>query len=144
MVRAENLILQKPLFQFVSAFNSFSLGQVVWEQYEKFAIPTIKNSTKALNKALDFVPTFSPEEAKDQLKFIKVLTSKVSSLRKTVVAENDDEFAQFKNATLAFFLVLDKIEIALEKAANQSDSTRAVFHHMTRFRKNPAIGKYLK
>lgn len=143
MVQAENLIIQRPLFQFITAFNNFSLGKVVWEQYQKFAIPTIENSTKALEQAVYVVPTFTPIEAANQHKTIRIVTSNVKSLRTLIEQEKDVEFLQFKDATLAFFRVLEQIEYELDKAANQEDSTRAVFHHMTRTRKNPAILKHL-
>lgn len=144
MVVAENLIIQRPLFQFITAFNNFSLGKIVWEQYQKFAIPTIENATIALEQSVYLIPTFTPEEAAKQEAIIQVLTSNVKNLRESIEGENDEEFAQFKNASLSFFCILDQIEKELYKAANQTDTTRAVFHHMTRSRKNPAFAKYIK
>lgn len=144
MLVAENLIIQRPLFQFVTAFNNFSLGKVVWEQYQKFAIPTIENAIKALEQAIYVIPTFTPDEATNQHRTIQIVTSKVKSLRTVLEDENEEQFRQFKNASLAFFAVLDQVEKELDKAASQADNTRSVFHHMTRTRKNPAIGKYLQ
>lgn len=143
MIIAENLIIQRPLFQFITTFNNFDLGKVVWEQYQKFAIPTIENSTKALEQAIYVIPTFTPVEAAKQHDTIRIVTSNINSLRAIIEKENDAEFLQFKNASLAFFTVLEQVEYELDKAANQTDSTRAVFHHMTRTRKNPAIIKHL-
>lgn len=141
---AENLILQRPLFQFITAFNNFSLGKVVWEQYQKFAIPTIENATLALEKAIDVIPAFTPEEANSQKEFIQAVTANVKPLLSAIEAEQSADFAQFRNASLAFFYVLDQIEKELTKAASQADSGRAAFHQLTRTRKNPAIRKYLK
>ncbi len=140
---AENLIIQRPLFQFITAFINFDLGKMVWDQYQKFAIPTIENSTKSMEMAVLEIPTFTPLEAANQYKTIQILTSKVRPLRSLVENENNEEFLQFKEASMAFFTVLEKIERELEKAANQADSTRSIFHYMTQSRKNPAIIKHL-
>ena len=144
MVQTENLIIQRPLFQFITAFNNFSLGKVVWEQYQKFAVPAIENATKGLEQAVYVIPTFTPLEAANQHKTIQIVTSNVKPLRKVIEEENNIEFLQFKDASLAFFAVLEQIEYELNKAANQADSTRAVFQHMTRTRRNPAIVKHLR
>jgi hypothetical protein len=144
MVVGENLVIQRPLFQFITAFSSFNLGKIVWDQYQKFAVPTIENATISLEQAVNLIPTFTPAEASSQKATIEVLTSSIKPLREFIENENDEEFAQFKNASLAFFYILEQIEKELDKAANQEDATRAVFHHMTRSRKNPAFGKYIK
>lgn len=144
MVTAENLIIQRPLFQFITAFNNFNLGKVVWEQYQKFAVPAIENAALSLEEAVSVIPTFTPEEAAKQKEVIGLLTAKVNPLRELIEVENGEDFAQFKNASMAFFHVLEQIEKELDKATSQSDTTRAVFHHMTLSRKNPAFNKYLK
>lgn len=143
MVQAENLIIQRPLFQFITTFNNFSLGKVVWDQYQKFAIPAIENATKSLQHAVYVIPTFTPVEADEQRKTIQILTSSIKPLRSIIEKEENEQFSQFKEATLSFFAVLELIQLELDKATNQQDTTRAVFHHMTRTKKNPAIIKYL-
>ena len=143
MAQAENLIIQRPLFQFITAFNNFNLGKVVWEQYQKFAIPAVENATKSLEQAVYVIPTFTPLEAEEQHRTIRIVMSNVKQLRSLIEEERDVEFIQFKEATLSFFLVLEQIEYELDKAANQADATRAVFHHMTLTRKNAAIIKHL-
>lgn len=144
MVVSENLIIQRPLFQFITAFNNFSLGKVVWEQYQKFAVPAIENATLSLEQAVSLISTFTPEEAAKQKEIIQTVTSSVKPLLELIEGEKAEEFEQFRNASLAFFYILEQIEKELDKAASQEDTTRAVFHHMTRSRKNPAIIKYLK
>ncbi|NBV68998.1 MAG: hypothetical protein EBR74_10725 [Flavobacteriia bacterium] len=144
MIVSENLVIQQPLFQFITAFNNFSLGKVVWEQYQKFAVPTIENATLSLEQAVNIIPTFTPAEAIKQKEIIQAVTSNVKPLLEFIEAEKAEEFSQFRNASLAFFCILEQIEKELDKAASQDDTARAVFHHMTRSRKNPAILKYLK
>jgi len=143
MMLTADLFIQRPFFQFVSAFSTFNIGEMVWEQYEQFAIPTIENANRELQATLDVIPTLTPEEAKSQLNTIGLVLPKLGSLRENLNSINDREFEQFKSVSLAFFSSLDQVEKELRKAAEQQDATRAVFQHMTRHRKNPALGKYL-
>jgi hypothetical protein len=140
---SENLVIQRPFLQFITTFSGFNMGEMIWEQYQQFAIPKMENAIQELRKTLDIIPTFTPEEAKSQLNIIKLVLPQVDGVRSKLEPITDVEFAQFKSVSLSFFSLLEQIERELQKAAAQQDSTRAVFHHMTRTRKNPAISKYL-
>lgn len=143
MIMSENLVIQRPFLQFITTFNGFNMGEIIWEQYQQFAIPKMESAIQELRKTLDIIPTFTPDEANNQLNIIKLVLPQVDGVRSKLESINDIEFAQFKSVSLSFFSLLEQIERELQKAAAQKDSTRAVFHHMTRTRKNPAVGKYL-
>lgn len=138
-----DLFIQRPFFQFVSAFSTFNIGEMVWEQYEQFAIPAIENANRELRATLEVIPTLTPNEAESQLKMIGLVMPQVRSLRERLSTITDSEFEQFKAVSMASFDTLDQVEKELRKAAEQQDGTRATFQHMTRHRKNPALGKYL-
>lgn len=141
---ADSISLERPLFQFVTAFSGINVGRVVWEQYQQFAIPKIENSTKELANITPGISALTPSEAAELLKTIQSVIPKVDGVRKMIEPENGEDFRQFKSVALSFFNQLDYAVIELTKAANQSDNVRAVFHHMVINRKNPAITKHLK
>jgi hypothetical protein len=136
--------IQRPLFQFLTIFNSFSIGKAVWEQYQQFAIPKIENATKEFAELSFSIPLLTPLEAAEQLEIIKKVLLPISSLRKKIEQEQGADFQQFKTASLNFFSQLDHVSSQLVKASQQSDNVRAIFNHMVQNRKNPAIAKYLK
>lgn len=136
--------IQRPLFQFLTIFNTFNIGEVVWEQYQQFAIPKIENATKEFSELSYSIPLLTPLEAAEQLSIIKKVMQPIAPLRKQIEEEQGEDFQQFRKATLSFFLQLDHVNNQLVKASQQNDTVRAVFNHMVQNRKNPAIAKYLK
>ena len=142
---ADSILLEEPLFQFFTILNSISdIGEIVWGEYEQYSIPKIETATKELTDHAHILPQLSREEAAHQLSLTQKIIKPFSELRKKMEKEERADHLQFKNAVLDFFIQLDHIEKQLAKAADQADNVRAVFHHMTHNRKNPAISKYLK
>jgi hypothetical protein len=139
----DSISIQRPLFQFLTVFNSFNIGEVVWEQYQQYAIPKIENATKEFAELAYSIPMLTPSEAAEQLSVINKVILPVSSLKKKIEEEEDADFQQFKRAVLSFFSQLDHVSNQLIKASQQDDNVRAVFNHMVQNRKNPAIAKYL-
>lgn len=143
MTSAADLLIQRPFFQFVSAFSGFNFGEMVWEQYEQFAIPAMENANRELRATLDIIPTLTPEEAQGQLRMIGLVMPQMRSLQERLSAITDLEFQQFRTVSRSSFETMEQVEKELLKAAGQQDATRAIFQHMTRHRRNPAMAKYI-
>jgi hypothetical protein len=143
-ITIDPITLQRPLFQFLTVFNGYNLGQVVWEQYQQFAVPKIENATKDFAELVNIIPLLTPKEASDQLSLIGKVIPMISELRSRIEKEKGEDFQQFKTVTLGFFAQLEHVNEELIKASNQSDNARSAFHYTAAFRKNPAMAKYLK
>ncbi len=133
--------LQKIVFQTMGTFAG--IRQMVWNQYQAYAIPRIEEATKLLKKEIRYLAELTPEQAQTDLEFMKAFSEAITNAQREIETIQDPEFERFRKASMEFFSVLIDIKSGLTKAASQKDSVRASFHYMSRTKKNPAIAKYL-
>lgn len=106
---------------FLSGFN---ISDKVWNQYQRFAVPKIMESTMKLRGALYYVKDFSPKQAAEELEHIADAVSILQTLRVSVAEMDFPEFKMFKKAAMDFFNAVDELQSALEDVAEVHHSYR--------------------
>ncbi len=71
MQATQSLNIQNSLFQFVTVVNTANVKDLLWEQYQKFAIKSIQKATKSLQKSLIIIPCLTVEQANEEKKVFR-------------------------------------------------------------------------
>ncbi len=95
------------ILESLGVLSSFNIAETIWEKYEKFAIPKIKDSTIKLRGSLYYLKDLSPNEASKELNSISPIIPVLSKLRTVIEPIDNREFRDFKIAALDFFETVD-------------------------------------
>ncbi len=71
MQATQSLNIQNSLCQFVTVVNTANVKDLLWEQYQKFAIKSIQKATKSLQKSLIIIPCLTVEQANEEKKVFR-------------------------------------------------------------------------
>lgn len=117
-----NLTYSTSIFESLGVLSSFSITETIWEKYEKFAIPKIKDSTIKLRGSLYYLKDLKPYEASKELNAISPLIPILLKLRTIIEPIDDREFYEFRTAALDFFDTVDFLYFNLQDIADVHSS----------------------
>lgn len=117
-----NLTYSTSIFESLGVLSSFSISETIWEKYEKFAIPKIKDSTIKLRGSLYYLKDLTPNEVSKELNSISHLIPVLSKLRTVIEPIDDREFHEFRTAALDFFDSVDFLYFNLQDIADVHSS----------------------
>lgn len=117
-----NLSYSTSIFESLGVLSSFNIAETIWEKYEKFAIPKIKDSTIKLRGSLYYLKDLSPTQASKELSSISPLIPVLSKLRTVIDPIEDREFHDFKTAAVDFFDTVDFLYFNLQDIADVHSS----------------------
>lgn len=106
------------ILESLGVLSSFNIAETIWEKYEKFAIPKIKDSTIKLRGSLYYLKDLSPNEASKELNSISPIIPVLSKLRTVIEPIDKREFRDFKIAALDFFETVDFLYFNLQDIAD--------------------------
>lgn len=109
--------LENSLFETFGAIGSFSLSQMVWSKYEKFAVPKIEAGTVSLRGAMSYFNGLSEAEAHKILDSFGSLIETLASIEPQIREIEDDKFSHFRNAALEYFDTLKQAQELLFETA---------------------------
>lgn len=112
------------IFESIGILSSFSFTktETVWEDYETFAIPKIKESTIKLRGFLYYLKDTSPKEANKALKSIIPMLPILTLLKNTLDQIKDKEFNNFKKVAFDFFATVEFLCLSLQDVADINSS----------------------
>lgn len=113
-----NLTYSTSIFESLGIISSFNLTESIWEKFEKFAIPKIKDSTITLRGTIYYLKDLKPDEALKELNSISPLIPILSKLRADLESIDEKEFLEFKTVALAFFETVDFLYFNLQDIAD--------------------------
>lgn len=117
-----NLTYSTSIFESLGVLSSFNIAETIWEKYEKFAIPRIKDSTFKLRGSLYYLKDLSPNEASKELNSISPIIPVLSKLRTVIEPIDGREFHDFRIAALDFFETVDFLYFNLQDIADVHSS----------------------
>ena len=106
------------IFESLGVLSSFSISETIWEKYEKFAIPKVKESTIKLRGSLYYLKELTPSEASKELNSISPLIPVLSKLKTVIEPIDDREFHEFRTVALDFFDTVDSLYSNLQDIAD--------------------------
>lgn len=106
------------IFESLAVLSSFSISETIWEKYEKFAIPKIKDSTIKLRGFLYYLKDLSPKEADEEIVSLIPFIPVLSKLKTQIEPINNIEFQEFRSAALDFFDAIDFLYVNLHDVAD--------------------------
>jgi len=106
------------IWESLGILSGFNIAETIWEKYEKFAIPKIKDSTIKLRGSIYFLKDLTPNQAVKEAESISSLIPVFSKLRAVIEPVEDKEFKEFRNAALEFFDTFDFFYACLQEIAD--------------------------
>lgn len=107
------MILENILSGF-GALSGMSVSEMIWKQYEPFAIKKLHEVSYLLRADAENVENISVKEAQNLLKAIAPLEDTLESFKDKFATIQDEEFLHFKNALTYFYdsfqLTIDALE----------------------------------
>lgn len=113
-----NLTYSTSIFESLGVLSSFNIAETIWEKYEKFAIPKIKDSTLKLRGSIYYLKDLTPNEALKELNSISPLIPVLSKLRTVIEPIDDKKFREFRTVALDFFDTVDFLSFNLQDLAD--------------------------
>ncbi|MBU3659380.1 MAG: hypothetical protein FGM14_05905 [Flavobacteriales bacterium] len=113
-----NLTYSTSILESLGVLSSFNFAESIWEKYEKFAIPKIKESTIKLRGSIFYLKDLTPIKASKEANSIGSLIPVLAKLRTVIEPINDKEFKEFKIAALDFFETVDFLYANLQEIAD--------------------------
>jgi hypothetical protein len=110
------------ILESLGVLSSFNIAETIWEKYEQFAIPKIKESTVKLRGSLYYLKDLTPSQGAKEAKSISTLIPVLAQLRTVIEAIDEKEFKEFKNAALDFFDTVDFLYSSLQDIADEHSS----------------------
>lgn len=102
----------------LGVLSSFKIAETIWERYEKFAIPKIRESTLKLRGSVYYLKDLTPREAKSEAEAVSALLPVLNELRTLIEPINDQSFKKFKIAAFDFFDTVDFLYANLQEIAD--------------------------
>ena len=113
-----NLAYSSSIFESLGVLSSFNIAETIWEKYEKFAIPKIKDSIIKIRGSVYYLKDLTPNEASKELNSISPLIPVLSKLRTVIESINDREFHDFRTVAFEFFDTVDFLYFNLQDIAD--------------------------
>jgi hypothetical protein len=113
-----NLTYSTNILESLGVLTGFNIAETIWEKYEKFAIPKIKESTVKLRGSLYYLKDMKPSQAAKEANSISSLIPVLAKLRTAIESIDYREFKEFKNAALEFFDTVDTLYANLQDIAD--------------------------
>ena len=106
------------IFESIGIISGFNIAETIWEKYEKFAIPKIKESTLKLRGSLFYIKDLTPEQAADEVNYTRSLIPILTKLRTVIESNNDNRFSEFKMVAIDFLDTVDLLIANLQDIAD--------------------------
>jgi hypothetical protein len=119
---AYSLTHSTSILESLGVLSGFNIAETIWEKYEQFAIPKIKESTVKLRGSLYYLKDFTPTQAAKEANSISSMIPVLAKLRTAIEPIDDREFKEFKNAALDFFDIVDFLYTNLRDIADIQSS----------------------
>ena len=113
-----NLTYSTSILESLGVLSSFNIAETIWEKYEKFAIPKIKESTAKLRGSLYYLKDMTPNQAAEEADSIGSLIPVLVKLRIVIESIEGKEFKEFKMVALDFFDTVDFVHTNLQEVAD--------------------------
>lgn len=112
------------IFESIGVLSSFNLTktETIWEEYEGFAVPKIKESTIKLRGFLYYMKDTSPKEAAKALDSIIPILPILTTLKEVIEQIKGKEFNSFKKAAFDFFTTVEFLCLNLQDVADTNSS----------------------
>jgi hypothetical protein len=117
-----NLTYSTSIFESLGVLSGFNFAETIWEKYEKFAIPKIKDSTMKLRGSLYYLKDLSPKEASKELNSFRSLLPVLSKLKTVIKPIDDKGFHEFRTTAFDFFDTVDFLYSNLQDIADVHSS----------------------
>jgi hypothetical protein len=95
------------ILESLGVISSFNIAESIWENYEKFAISKIKESTLKLRGSLYYLKDLKPAEANKEAYAISPLIPVLAKLKTLIEPIENKEFQEFKTTAIDFFDTVD-------------------------------------
>jgi len=102
-----NLTYSTSILESLGVLSSFNIAETIWDKYENFAIPKIKESIVKLRGSLYYLKDLTPDQAAKEANSISSIIPVLDKLRAVIESIDDSEFKEFKTAALDFFDTVD-------------------------------------
>lgn len=113
-----NLTYSTSILESLGVLSCFNITETIWEKYEKFAIPKIKESTVKLRGSLYYLKDLTPTQAAKEATSISSLILVLAKLRTVIEPIDDRAFKEFKISALDFFDTVDFLYSNLQDIAD--------------------------
>ena len=113
-----NLTYSISILESIGVLSSFNIAESIWEKYEKFAIPKIKESTVKLRGSLYYLKDLTPSQAAKEANSISSLIPVLAKLRAVIEPIDNKDFKEFKIVALDFFDTVDFLYTNLHDIAD--------------------------
>lgn len=110
------------IFETLGVLTSFSLTNVIWNEYEKFAVSKLNEATMQLRGVSYYLKDVTPKSAQKELKVLTPLMPVLANLKNTIETIDDKAFRDFQTATLDFYEVVEFLYNNLENIADVHSS----------------------
>lgn len=110
------------IFDTLGVLSSVNFAGKIWEQYEKYAISKIKDSTFILRGYLYYLKDFSPTQANKELYSIRSIIPVLLDLRRVIENIEDREYRNYKVAAIEFLDTVDFLYSNLQDIADVNSS----------------------
>lgn len=113
-----HLTFSASIFESLGVLSSFSIAETVWEKYEKFAVPKIKESTIKLRGSMYYLKDLTPDQAVNEANAVSAFIPILAKIRTVIEAVDNGAFEEFKNAAVDFFNMVDFLYSNLQDMAD--------------------------
>jgi len=110
------------ILESLGVLSSFNIAETIWENYEKFAITKIKDSTIKLRGSVYYLNDLTPSQAAKEAKTLSPFIPVLAKLRAAIEPHEDHEFREFKIAAVDFFDTVDFLFANLQDIADVHSS----------------------
>ena len=110
------------IFESLGILSSFNIAETIWESYENFAIPKLKESTIKLRGSIFYLKELKPNEALNELNSIKPLIPILAELKKKIEFVDDKNIQEFRNTAKNFFDTVDYLFHNLQDISDVNSS----------------------
>ncbi len=115
---ARSLSYSTSILDTFSILASFSPAGVIWDKYEKYAIPKIEDATLKIRGSLFYLKDLTPKQAEKELKSLDKIILVLNKYKDMLYSIDDKEYIHFKNVTIEFFNTIDLLHNNLIDIAN--------------------------
>ncbi|MCA9750333.1 MAG: hypothetical protein KC414_14585 [Romboutsia sp.] len=115
---AHSLSYSTSILDTFSILASFSPAGVIWDKYEKYAIPKIEDATLKIRGSLFYLKDLTPKQAEKELKSLDKIILVLNKYKDMLYSIDDKEYIHFKNVTIEFFNTIDLLHNNLMDITN--------------------------
>ena len=108
-----NLTFSSSIFESLGVLSTFNIVETIWDDYERFAIPKVKESTLKLRGSLYYLKDLSPKEAGKELNILNPIMPILSTVRNIIEPLQDKDIQDF---------LIDYFDIDMSQAGFKSNN----------------------